>query len=55
MAVILNIYDKIMYALSFKNIKNNLKFLIPLALGAMLGILALSNVIVGARKNIPSY
>lgn len=53
MAVILNIYDKIMYALSFKNIKKNLKFLIPLALGAMLGIVALSNVIVGAMERYP--
>ncbi len=53
MAVILDIYDRIMYSLSLKNIKNNLKFLIPLALGAMLGIFALSNVIVGAMENYP--
>lgn len=46
MAVILNIYDKILYAVSLKNIKEHLMFLIPLALGALSGIFALSNVIV---------
>ncbi len=46
MAVILNIFDKIMYSVSLKNLKNNLKFLIPLALGAAAGVFALSNVIV---------
>lgn len=46
MAVILNIFDKIMYAVSLKNLKNNLKFLMPLALGAIAGVFALSNVIV---------
>ncbi len=46
MAVILNIYDKILYAVSLKNIREHLKFLIPLALGAVAGIFALSNVIV---------
>ncbi len=53
MAVVLNIYDKIMYALSLKNIKENLKFLIPLAIGAVLGIFLLSNVIVAAMENFP--
>lgn len=53
MAVILNIYDEIMYALSPKDLKNNLKFLIPLGIGAVLGIFLLSNVIVGAMKNHP--
>lgn len=53
MAVILDIYDKIMYSLSFKNIKENLKFLIPLFIGAILGILALSNIIVQAIDNYP--
>jgi len=53
MAVVLNIYDKIMYALSLKNIKDNLKFLIPLGLGAVLGVYALSNVIVAAMENYP--
>lgn len=46
MAVILNIYDKILYAVSLKNLKKHLVFLIPLALGAIAGIFALSNVIV---------
>ncbi|MDO4545558.1 MAG: DUF368 domain-containing protein [Bacillota bacterium] len=53
MAVILDIYDKIMYALSLKNIKEHLKFLIPLAVGAAIGIFALSKVIVGAMANYP--
>lgn len=53
MAVILNIYDKIMYALSFKNFKGNLKFLIPLGIGAVLGVFLLSNVIVAAMENFP--
>lgn len=53
MAVILDIYDRIMYAISLKNIKENLKFLVPLALGAMLGIFALSNVIVQAMESYP--
>lgn len=52
-AVILNIYDKIMYALSLKNIKDNLKFLIPLGIGAVLGVFALSKVIVAAMGNYP--
>ncbi|NBI64898.1 DUF368 domain-containing protein [Clostridiales bacterium] len=46
MAVILNIYDKILYAVSLKNMKQHLQFLIPLALGAVSGVFALSNVIV---------
>jgi putative membrane protein len=46
MAVILNVFDKIMYAVSLKNIKDHLKFLIPLGLGAVAGVFALSNVIV---------
>lgn len=53
MAVILGIYDTIMYSLSLKNIKNNLKFLIPLGLGAVLGVFALSNVIVAAMEHYP--
>lgn len=53
MAVILDIYDKIMYAISFKNIKNNLRFLISLAIGAILGIFLLSNVIVRAMTTYP--
>lgn len=51
MAVILNIYDKILYAVSLKNIKDHLKFLIPLGIGAIAGIFALSNVIVTLMEN----
>lgn len=50
MAVILNIYDKILYAVSLKNLKNHLIFLIPLGLGAIAGIFALSNVIVSLME-----
>ena len=50
MAVILNIYDKIMYALSPKNLQENLRFLFPLGIGAVLGVFILSNIIVSARS-----
>lgn len=53
MAVILNIYDKIMYAISPRNLKENLKFLVPLGIGAVVGIFLLSNVIVSAMENYP--
>lgn len=53
MAVILDIYDKIMYSISLKNIKSNLKFLVTLAAGAIIGIFLLSNVIVQAMTNYP--
>lgn len=51
MAVILHIYDKILYAVSLKNIRKHLTFLIPLVLGAVLGIFALSNVILSLMKS----
>lgn len=51
MAVILNIYDKILYAVSIKNLKKNLNFLIPLVLGAVVGIFALSKVIVSLMSS----
>ena len=54
MAVILNVYDQIMYSISRTNIKNNLRFLIPLGIGAVVGIFALSNVIVGAMEAYPA-
>ena len=38
MAVLLNIFDKILLALDLKNIKKNLPFLAPLALGAPFGV-----------------
>ncbi|MEG0919341.1 MAG: DUF368 domain-containing protein [Anaerovoracaceae bacterium] len=53
MAVILNIYDKILFAVSLKNIKKNLNFLIPLGIGGVAGIFALSKVIVPMRDNFP--
>ena len=53
MAVILNIYDKIMYAISPKGLKENLKFLVPLGIGAVAGVFLLSNVIVAAMENYP--
>lgn len=46
MAVILNVYDKILFAISLKNIKTNLKFLIPLALGAGIGIILFSKLMI---------
>lgn len=47
MAVILNIYDKLIDAIShfFENIKKNLLFLIPVVLGAGIGILAFSKLL----------
>ena len=53
MAVILNIYDKILFAVSLKNIKKNLGFLIPIGIGGAVGIFALSKVIVPMRDNFP--
>lgn len=53
MAVILGIYDKIMFSVSLKHLKDNLKFLFPLGIGAVLGVFALSNVIVAAMENHP--
>ncbi len=46
MAVILDMYDKILNATSLKNIKANIGFLLLLALGGGLGILGFSNVII---------
>ena len=42
MAVILGIYDKLLESISFKNLKRNILFLLPIALGGGAGILALS-------------
>ena len=53
MAVVLNVYDRILYAVSLRNIKENLKFLIPLGMGATIGIFALSKVIIPLRDNYP--
>jgi putative membrane protein len=53
MAVILNIYDRLMYAISLKNLGRNLKFLLPVLIGAGFGIFALSKVIVNAMEAYP--
>ncbi len=42
MAVILGVYDKLLESISFKNLKQNILFLLPIALGGGTGILALS-------------
>lgn len=43
MAVILNIYDDILYAISWKNYKKNLPFLCLLCIGIVVGILGFSH------------
>ena len=47
LAIILGIYEKLISAIShfFKNIKENLKFIIPIGIGMVLSILLLSKVI----------
>lgn len=44
-AVILNVYDKILYSLSFKNIRTNLNFLVPLISGTFGGVLLFSKLV----------
>lgn len=51
MAIILNIYDKILFAISFKNLKKHLSFLVPLVLGVLLGTFLLSKVIINLLDN----
>ncbi len=53
MAVILNMYDKLLNAVSLKNLKKNIPFLAVLALGGAVGILAFSKVIVALLNNYP--
>lgn len=45
MAVVLGIYDQLLAAISFKNLKKNILFLLPIGIGAGLGILLLSRAI----------
>lgn len=52
-AVILNIYDKLLFAVSAVNIRRNLSFLIPIALGMVFGIFALSNVVTPLQESHP--
>ncbi|MCR5481424.1 MAG: DUF368 domain-containing protein [Clostridia bacterium] len=51
MMVVLNIYDKFMYALSTKNFKKNLGFLCPLLVGCLLGLLLFSRLMVSLLEN----
>lgn len=51
MAVILNVYDKILFAFSLKNIKNNLAFLGFLGTGTLFGILCFSKAITYLYEN----
>lgn len=52
MAVLLNIFDKLMNAFSIKNIKKNLVFLLELGLGAAVGIVLFSK---GIKFLLESY
>ena len=45
MAVILNIYDKILLAFTKANIRKNLPFLIPLGVGTLIGIYSFSQLV----------
>ena len=53
MAVVMGIYDKIIYSVNnfFKDIKKNILFLGTLGIGAVLGILLFTNVIDYLLKN----
>ncbi len=51
MAVILNVYDKILFALSLKNIKNNIAFLGFLGAGTLFGVLCFSRAITYLYEN----
>ncbi len=45
MAVILNVYDKLLYAISLKNIKKNARFLAAIGGGCLIGIVAFSKIV----------
>lgn len=53
MAVILNIYDKVLEAASVKNWRKHTSFLVPLLVGMACGVFGLSNVIVPLQENYP--
>ena len=53
MAVILKIYDRLIETLSLKNVKKNLPFIIPLAIGAAVGIVLFSKAIEFLLGNYP--
>lgn len=51
MAVMLDVYDKILMALSLKNIKDNFKFLMALGIGTVVGIFVFSTAITYLYEN----
>ncbi len=53
MAVILDIYDKILEAVSIKHWREHKRFLLVFGIGAILGIVGLSNIIVPLREHYP--
>ena len=53
MAVILKIYDRLIETLSLKNVKKNLPFIIPLGIGAAVGIVLFSKAIEFLLGNYP--
>lgn len=55
LAIILGIYERFLEAIShfFKNLKDNIKFLIPVFLGIGLSLLSMSNVIDYSYKHFP--
>lgn len=55
LAITLGIYEKLINIIShfFKNIKENIKFLLPIAIGAVLSILILSNIISYSLDKFP--
>ena len=53
MAVILKIYDRLIETLSLKNIKKNLPFILPLGVGAAVGIVLFSKAIEFLLGNYP--
>ena len=55
LAITLGIYERLIKAIShfFTNLKENIKFLVPIAVGAVLSLLILSNVIGYALDHYP--
>ena len=53
MAVILKIYDRLIETLSLKNVKKNLPFIIPLGIGAAVGVVLFRKAIEFLRGNYP--
>lgn len=55
LALTLGIYEKLIKAIShfFKNLKDNIKFLLPLGIGMVLAVITMSNVIDYSFKNFP--